>query len=164
MSAFALVWAMAGSGALPGLRPTIVIGAVVLTLLIVVPTWLTRSKEVARLRRMPAHWWRDFQIAGGSQLPAIALVVIGAIWAGVPPLIPALVSLVVGAHFVPMRCILRDSIYVITAVGLAFVAAAGALVYVSAGAEASILVATLGSAGVLWVTAGAVALRPTRIR
>ncbi len=163
MALFALAWAIAGSGVLAPVRPVVLTVAVAITSVVLIVTWKLRPTQDAQIRQLRDHWWRDFQIVGAAQVPAIALVIAGGIWAGAPALIPAAVALVVAVHFIPLRHIFRTPMYSATAGGLGFVAVVGLASFWFLGPETSVAVATLGSAVVLWGTAALIAFSPTRL-
>jgi len=164
MTLFAFVWAVAGTGAYPALRPVILGAAVLIAVLILAPTWFLRRRDDTLTRRLPSGWWRNFQIVGGVQFAAIALVVFLAIWADAAPLIPSGVALVVGLHFLPLRSLFRDPIWLAPAAGLIVVAVTGATLYFVSGPAAGIVAATLGSAMVLFAVAALVAFLPAHPR
>lgn len=164
MSFFALMWAIAGSGTYPALRSEILGGAVMIALLILIPTWLLRRSDDPHTRQLPDRWWRNFQIVGGTQFAAISLITLVAVWTGTTPLIPPLVALVVGIHFVPLRYIFRDPTWRVAAVGLILVAVTGVALFYTVSAKECITTVTFGSSAVLSAVSVLVAFMPLRVR
>jgi hypothetical protein len=157
---FGLLWAaVAASGLSTGPGWAVRIGAVVVTVAIVVAA-LRPRRAPERQRTLPAGWRRWVGIVNGGQFAVIAVIVAVGLLAGVPQIVPPLVALVVGLHFFPLARLFDQPQYTSTAVGLCVAAVAGGLVLVlGPSQEVSRLVIGTVAALTLWATAAWLALR-----
>ncbi|WP_341718861.1 hypothetical protein QQG74_03535 [Micromonospora sp. FIMYZ51] len=158
LAGFALLWAMSGAALAPAAaRIPLVVAACVITAIVLVLR-LARRRPSGN-RHLSASWLRRFNLVGAVQGLLIGGVCLVAVPAGQPRLIPTLVLFVVAAHFVPLVAIFRQREYAGTALALALVAAASLGSYLMGMPEPAAVIAGLGAAVVLWVTALAVGAR-----
>ena len=115
-----------------------------------------RSTKVAPMQPEDA-WQRRFNRVGLFQALAILLAVVLLVSTSLPQLIPAVVCLIVGAHFFPLANIFNIALYRITATVLCITAVAGLAVAVAEGLEMSQTLVGVGAALILWFTAIALA-------
>ncbi|MFG2867236.1 hypothetical protein [Streptomyces sp. NPDC048338] len=102
---------------------------------------------------------RRFNQVNGLQWLLIAGVAVGCSAAGVPALIPPLVAVVVGLHFVPLAATFEQPRLKVPAGLLVAAGAAGAVVHLADGSDTSVrLVVGMGAALSLWGTATAMVL------
>lgn len=111
--------------------------------------------------RPPPAVRRRFARVNAVQWLAIVLAGMGARKSGVPELVPALVSLIVGVHFLPLAPLFRQPRFRLTGALLIAVGAAGCVIGLAGGTASTVQVTVgLAVALVLW---GTVAVgRPTR--
>ncbi|TXS57555.1 hypothetical protein [Streptomyces sp. t39] len=103
---------------------------------------------------LPPAKRRRFAQVNGVQWLLIAVVAVGCGRAGAPELIPPLIALVVGLHFVPLASAFDQPRLRLPAALLCLVGAAGLVLALTGGsAEGVRAVVGLGSAVSLWVTA-----------
>jgi hypothetical protein len=151
---FALAWAFTGTVAVPADAVAVGAGsgALVVTAAAVVAAVTSaprRRSGLAAEADLPADWRHQFNVIGAVQGAAIALAVLVGIVAGVEGLIPAAVCLIVGLHFLPVARVLQLRYRPIGA-ALCVVAAAGAVVHVTAGRDWSMMLVGAGAALTLW--------------
>jgi hypothetical protein len=157
-----VVWGLVGASGLPagpawGLRIAAALLAVGAVVLAVRPAPAGRAP---RERHLPERWWRTVGLVNAGQFVGIALVVAVCVVLGYPELVPPLVCLVVGLHFLPLARLFDQPEYTPTAVALCVVAGAGLLVLLAGpGAEPSRVVIGAGAALALLATAWRLAMR-----
>ncbi|MEW2398759.1 hypothetical protein [Streptomyces sp. NPDC046862] len=151
LTVFGLVWWLMGASAVGGpLWPVVaLVGCAVAAWV-----WRTgRRPGHSPAERPPPAVRRRFAWVNAAQWLAIVLAGIGAIRSGVPELIPALVSVIVGVHFLPLASLFRQPRFHLTGALLIAVGAAGCAIGL-AGGPASTVQMTVGLAValVLWGT------------
>ena len=153
VTAFGLVWALAGASGLGDDRiaTTVSVGAVVIAVAVAIVAWRSMPIPTAA-PALPATWERTYNLVNVAQGAPIAGTVVVCVAAGVPELIPPVACLIVGAHFLPLAGVFRTPLYRLTGVALVAVGVAG-LAALAASAEAARAVTGLGAAIVLWMPA-----------
>ncbi|WP_051441992.1 hypothetical protein [Arthrobacter sp. H14] len=162
LALFAVLWAAVGaSGLTAGTAGMVRIAAVIPSIAIVLLAYHPGSAELPeRQRYQPQGWYRHVGIVNLVQAAAIAVTVLGFIAADVPQLVPPVVSLIVGLHFLPLARLFDQPQYRWTGAGLSAASVAGLLILaVGPGAEASRIVAGFAAAATLWATSARLALR-----
>lgn len=162
LALFAVLWAAVAASGLPAaLGWPVRIGAVVVAVAIIAATYRRRPGAVPeRVRTLPRDWRRSVGIVNGAQFAVIALVVVVGLTTGVPQIVPPLVALVVGLHFLPLARLFDQPQYTFTAAGLCLAAVLGGLVLlVGPSLEVSRVVVGGVAALTLWATAVRLALR-----
>lgn len=159
MSVFGFVWASLGVAGLPGAGFLTAISAGTSVALVIAAVHLYRAS--ATLPTMPpgtvnhARVWRRFQLIGIAEGIAIGLAVFVLARLGYPEWIPATVALVVGLHFFPLASLFGVMLYYATGALLCGVFVVSAIsAKIPGGGESLAVMPGIGSAFVLWVTAG----------
>lgn len=157
MALFALVWAAAGAS---GTRVPVVVGAVAVavTALAVALAVRSGSRPPGRPRRLPHDWDHGVGTVNVVQVVAIvaAIAILGT--AGVPMLVPPVVCVIVGVHFLPLARLFDQPQYRWTGVLLCLVGVGGLLALaLGSGPELSRALVGLSAATVLWGTSLVVA-------
>lgn len=152
LTVFGLVWWLVGASAVGGpLWPVVaLVGCAVAAWV-----WRTgRRPGYSPAGQPPRAVRRRFAWINAVQWLAIVLAAIGARKGGVPELIPGLVSVVVGLHFLPLASLFRQPRFHLTGALLVAVGAAGCAIGL-AGGPAGTVQTTVGLAValVLWGTA-----------
>jgi hypothetical protein len=150
---FGLLWGMVAASGAGGAAGALRVAAVVLAVLVVAGSVALARRNPARGRDLPDGWHRRVGLVNAGQFVVIALVVVACLLADAPELVPPLVCLVVGLHFVPLARDFAQPEYRATALGLCAAAVAGRVLLATADAEASRLVVGSVAALVLWGTA-----------
>ena len=157
MALFGAVWWAVGSGALTGAARglALAVGGSV-SLLLLAGWWRLRRSLPAEALGGPADTSgsRRFGAVNAAQWIAIVLVVVVARAVDRPEIIPALVCLVVGAHFFPLAGLFDAPRYRLTGGALVAVAAATLLAVPALGLPGGAWRAApcFGAALVLWAT------------
>jgi hypothetical protein len=161
---FGLLWAAAGTSGLTipaGVRVTVAIAALLVTGTVVALAFRFGGVDSAgRTRRLPTTWLRDVGRINITQFLAIAAAAVIMGRTGVPALIPVVICLVVGLHFLPLARCFGQPQYLWTG-GLLIAVAVSGFVAVGFGAtmEPARALVGFGAAAVLWGTAFDVAIR-----
>jgi hypothetical protein len=114
-------------------------------------------------RRLPANWLRRAGLVNLAQVVAIAVAVAVLIAAGVPTLVPAVICLIVGLHFLPLARLYGQWQYRWTGALLCLTAVAGIAIDLGRSDGAlSRSVVGIGAAVILWGTSLHVATRSLR--
>lgn len=108
---------------------------------------------------LPADWSRRFNRVGLVQGVAIGLAVLLLAVTRSAELIPAVICLIVGIHFLPLAGIFDQPGYRWTAAALCVVAVAGSAAFAAGYPDSSRAVVGLGAALVLWSTSGYVTVK-----
>jgi hypothetical protein len=154
---FALLWALVAASGLPSgvAAPVRVVAALAsgaaLGLVIAGSRGRRQAPSPERVRRQPEGWHRRVGVVNLLEAVAIALTVVVCVAADVPQLVPPVVSLVVGVHFVPLARLFDQPEYRLTAAGLVGGAVLG-LAGLAIGPEASRVLVGSVAAGTLWAT------------
>lgn len=111
-----------------------------------------------RERTIPADWQRRYNFALIGELVLIAIAVAVLILVALAPLVPAVVAVIVGVHFLPLAGAFDQPHYRVTAAGMTIAGVIGAVLFLTSDPALCGLVAGLGSAVTLWWTS----LRVTR--
>lgn len=151
LSLFGLVWASAGTSALPSPATWIGLGAAALGTALVIVTARRAGHDSTDDPR--PGWQRLFFRVAMLQGAAIAVAVALLATLDRGELIPPTVCFIVGLHFVPLAALFEQPLYRYAAASLWLVALAGFLVAVFSGAVAVQGVVGIGAATVLCVTA-----------
>ena len=167
LALFGAIWALAGLNALPVAPPGVLVALVIGVFVgfLVAVGWLKRRAEngVTGKHSTPPHvvagsrWGFGLVVALEVVLIVAAVVVLGA--TGYTQLIAPVLALIVGIHFFPLARLFGARVYVATAVsqaGLALVCIVAIAVVLARGEAVSFtwpVVASLGSAAILWATA-----------
>ncbi|GAB3530594.1 hypothetical protein [Arthrobacter monumenti] len=162
LAMFAVLWAAVGaSGLTTGPAGVVRIAAIVPSAAIVLLAHRPGSAEMPeRKRYQPQGWYRHVGIVNLVQAAAIAVTVLGFIAADVPQLVPPVVCLIVGLHFLPLARLFDQPQYRWTGVGLLGASVAGLLILAGGpGAEASRIVVGFAAASTLWATSFRLAMR-----
>lgn len=160
LAPFALLWSMVAASGLPaGGAWAVRAAALVVTLALVgLALRSTADGRPERVRSQPEGWHRLVGLVNLGEVAAIVLVVVVCLVGDVPQLVPPLVALVVGVHFVPLARLFDQPEYRATAAGLVVAATAGlALLVVSN--EASRTAAGGLTALTLWATSALLSAR-----
>ncbi|RJK98193.1 hypothetical protein [Vallicoccus soli] len=156
---FGLLWGMVAASGAGGAAAALRVAAVVAAVLVVAGAVALARRRPPRPRSLPEGWHRRVGLVNAGQFVVIALVVVGCLVADAPQLVPPLVCLVVGVHFVPLARDFAQPEYRATAAGLCAAAVAGLVLLAAVDAEASRLVVGAVAALVLWGSALRVASR-----
>lgn len=153
LAVFALVWAAGGisgieSAALVTVLRTIAVVVSALTIGLAL-RYGSRSAPNRPQRMMPG-WRRRLGLVNVLQTAGIGLAILLLGLLGWQALIPAVVCLVVGVHFLPLARIFDESLYTWTGALLCAVSAAGMAALAVGDGLASRAVVGLGAACVLW--------------
>lgn len=158
LSVFALIWALAGASGIGGGAVYWGIGAVALVISLGAIAFAVRSEpDRGASRRVAPDWQRRYNLVGIAEGVAILVAIVALIWIDVPGLIPPVVCLIVGIHFLPLESIFGQREYRWTALALCAVAVVGAAMLSFASEEAVRAIVGFGAAIVLWSTAIVVA-------
>jgi uncharacterized membrane protein len=129
LALFAVLWAAVAASGLPAaLGWPVRIGAVVVAVAIIAAALRRPGAVRERVRTLPRNWRRSVGIVNGAQFAVIALVVVAGLTTGAPQIVPPLVALVVGLHFLPLARLFDQPQYTFTAAGLCLAAVLGGLV------------------------------------
>lgn len=162
LSLFGILWAAVGAS---GLSADIAGTARIIGMVLGVGVILLGYRPAGRTsperqRSQPAGWYRKIGVVNLVQAAAIALTVLGLIAAGVPQMVPPVVCLIVGMHFLPLAKLFDQPQYFWTGAGLTAAAIAGFLILMlGPGAETSRIVIGFAAAGTLWTTSVLLAVR-----
>ncbi|GEC08604.1 hypothetical protein SSP24_62590 [Streptomyces spinoverrucosus] len=151
LTGFGLVWWLAGTSAVgEPLWPVAALAGCALA----AGVWRTGRGRGKPGTAPPPDVRRRFVWVNALQWLAIAVVAFGASKAGVPELIPALVAVVVGVHFLPLATLFGQRRFHLTGALLVVAGVAGAAIGL-VGAPASAVQMTVGFAAaiILWGTA-----------
>ncbi|MFE6687650.1 hypothetical protein ACFVFQ_14340 [Streptomyces sp. NPDC057743] len=147
---FGLGWWLLGTSAFDGAtRPILIVMgcAAALGLQFTARRFLPRQEADA----LPPDRRRRFRLVNVVQWLLIAAVVVGCVSAGVPVLVPPLVAVVVGLHFLPLVTVFEQPRFRVPAALLVAAGAAGGAVWLANGPDAAVrLVVGLLSALSLW--------------
>lgn len=161
LSAFGFLWAMAGSSIVE--QATWVVLAVAAAVSVAVAVMGHRCGHDGageRRRDLPEGWGRSVGVVNVVQILAIAATVFGLSNIGGASLIPPMVCLIVGLHFIPLARLYDQPQYRWTAglLGLVAVVGLGAVLW---GAESETVLGGVGFAAAvtLWGSATHVAIR-----
>lgn len=157
MCVVAFPWAATGIGVLgasTGYWAALAASAVVTVALAVYSIRHTPRRR--RDRRIPPDWRRRYNIALLAELVLIGVTVAVLVVAGIAPLIPAIVAIVVGIHFLPLATAFDQPQYRLTAAGLTTAGVLGGVLFLTADPALCGTVAGIGTAAVLWWTSLAV--------
>lgn len=113
---------------------------------------------VRRDRTIPRDWQRRYNLALIGELVLIAIAVAVLILVDLAPLVPAVVAVIVGVHFLPLATAFDQPHYRATAAAMTVAGVIGAVLFLTADPVLCGVVAGLGSAVTLWWTS----LRVTR--
>lgn len=153
LALFGLGWWLLGSSAFPGaVRPVLIaVGCVVaLGLMLAARRFLPASAGGP----FPADRRRRFNQINGLQWLLIIAVVVVCRQFEVPVLVPALIAVVVGLHFLPLAAVFEQPRLRVPAALLVASGAAGTAVWLADGPDDTVrLVVGLASALSLWATA-----------
>lgn len=155
LAPFGLLWGLVASSGLPpsGQWPGRAVAVLLTVGVLALVLKPTRGGRDERVRRQPGDWQKRVGLVNLAELAAIVLVVLAFAGAGVPQLVPPVVCLVVGLHFVPLARLFDQPEYRSTAGGLALGGLAGlAVLAVGPSQEASRVVVGAIAAGTLWAT------------
>ncbi len=159
---FALVWAAAGVSGIADARLALTAGLVVVAfaaMAIVLALRGGRTSEMARPLDMPEDWNRQLTRVNVFQAVGIGLSIVVLVVVGRPEVIPAVVCLIVGMHFLPLARIFGQEQYTWTGTALFAVSTAGFAALSFADGPTSRAVVGLGAAASLLVTALQLAAR-----
>jgi len=164
LSVFALVWAAAGTSGLtaPG---RVVAGLTVAAALVSVTVAALAFRfggvdTAGRARRLPTMWLRDVGRINITQFIAIVAAAVIVSRLGAPALVPVVICLIVGLHFLPLGRYFGQPQYFWTGGLLIAVAVAGFVVFGLGWTVESVrALVGLGAAVVLWGSAFDVAVR-----
>lgn len=158
LSIFALVWAMAGASGIDGGAIYWGIGAISLLVTVGAIALAVRTDSSrTEPRHLPPDWQRRYNIIGIAEGLAILVAIVALVSLDRPGLIPPVVCVIVGVHFLPLERTFDQPEYRWTALALCAVGAVGAAMLAPLGDEAVRAVVGLGAAIVLWGTAVIVA-------
>lgn len=150
-----LAWVSFGtSGMTASTTGRVVTAAVAVGVTLAAIALAVRSSSLpAPQRRLPADWLRHAGLVNLGQLAAIAVAVATLMVAGVPALVPAVVCLIVGLHFLPLARLYGQWQYRWTGVLLCLTAVAGITIYLGgSGGALGQSVVGIGAAVILWGT------------
>jgi len=158
---FGFVWAMAGSSiAGRAAWVVLVVAAVVSVTVAVLGHRSGKNGAGERRRALPEGWGRSVGVVNIVQIVAIAAAVFGLSSAGFASLIPPVVCLIVGLHFIPLARLYDQHQYRWTAGLLSLVALLGlGAVLWGAGPETVLGGVGFAAAVILWASAAHVAIR-----
>jgi hypothetical protein len=156
LAPFALLWALVAISGLPAgsLWAARVVASVItvaaLFLLVLTPSG-AGARE--RVRHQPDGWHKRVGVVNLAEFAAIVLTVVIFAATGVPELVPPIVCLIVGLHFVPLARLFDQPEYRGTAIGLGLGAFAGlAVLALGPSQEVSRIVVGAFAACTLWAT------------
>ncbi|MEV6654338.1 hypothetical protein [Streptomyces sp. NPDC051219] len=153
LALFGLGWWLLGTSAFNGparLVPVVAGCVVAVALMLAARHFLSQAAGL----RFSAHQRLRFNQINGAQWLLIVVVAVVCGLAGVPVLVPPLVALVVGLHFLPLARVFEQPRLLVPSVLLVAAGAAGMVVWVADGpAESVRLVVGLTAALSLWGTA-----------
>ena len=158
MALFGAIWATAGAGALDGaVRIVLLVISLVLAGALCLGAvrlrqgaWDLYFDNSPRARTRRKHVSRRFNLVFGLEGIAVALAVVLLGRYGMGTFIPAVVALIVGLHFFPLAGLYGVKVYYLTGAALCAVA----LVAFWVAPSARLQLVGLGSAAVLFATAG----------
>lgn len=153
LGVFGLIWAFAGSSGIGDTtgRLVVQIAAVAVTLLVVFIGY--RNSDVPAIEpAIPEDWNRRYNLIGIIQGVAIGLAVFTLIQLDYPGLIPAVVCLIVGLHFLPLADVFDLELYRWTGIALCTLAAIGLALWPVADDGVVLATVGLGAAIILWST------------
>ena len=163
LAPFALLWSLVAISGLPtGLvwaarGAAAVITVASMCLFALAPAW-AGTRE--RVRHQPDGWLRGVGLVNLAEVVAIVLAVVIFAAIGVPELVPPIVCLFVGLHFVPLAGLFDQPEYRGTAIGLVCGAASGlAVLAVGPSPEVSRIVVGVVAACTLWATSARLSVR-----
>lgn len=158
---FGFLWAMAGSSiAGEAAVAVLVVAAAISVAVAVLGHRFGNGGAGERRRELPEGWGRSVGVVNILQIVAIAAAVFGLSGAGFASLIPPVVCLIVGLHFIPLARLYDQRQYRWTAGLLSLVALLGlGAVLWGAGTETVLGGVGLASAVILWGSAAHVAIR-----
>lgn len=160
MGIFALVWAMAGSGGFMtgAARLAVILVALIVTgSVVLLGLRVDRQPARDRPRRLPSTWNERYFLVGIAQGVAIGLAVLVLNLVDWSAAIPAVVCLIVGAHFFPLAGTFDQRQYWWTGLALCVVGTLGFGILGLVDRDASLAFVGLGAAVTLWATSGHVA-------
>ncbi|WP_194238385.1 hypothetical protein [Streptomyces spongiae] len=152
LTVFGLVWWLMGASAVGSpLWPV----AALVGCAIAAGVWRAgRRPGKSRSEPPPPAVRRRFAWINALQWLAIVLVAMGARAGGVPELIPGLVSVIVGTHFLPLAALFRQPRFHLTGALLIAAGAAGCAIGLTGGPVSTVqLTVGLAAALILWGTA-----------
>ena len=160
MSVFALIWAMAGASGIDAAASYWVIGAIALAVTAGTIAFALRTSSTRTAPRdLPPDWQRRYNIIGLIEGGAILGAILILVNLDLPGLIPVVVCLIVGIHFLPLAPTFDQPEYRWTALALCIAGAVGAALYGPVSDGTVLVVVGIGAALILWGTALIVARR-----
>jgi hypothetical protein len=151
---FALIWAAAGASGIADEATAMAIGVVALgvTAVAVLLAIRSGSRPVAGPQQsLPEDWRRRFLLVNVVQWVAIGLAIAVLVALDRGSLIPAVICLIVGAHFFPLARTFRQSQFGWTGAAFCVVGAVGLALIPAVGGETARTLVGLGAAVTLWV-------------
>jgi hypothetical protein len=149
-----LVWVSVGTSgttataigrvATPAVAIAITVAAIVLA--------IRSGSRPAPPRRLPDDWLRKAGLVNLGQLVGIAVAVAVLIATGLSALVPAVVCLIFGLHFLPLARLFGQWQYRWTGLLLCLTGVAGIIVYLGGSGRLSGSVVGIGTAVILWGT------------
>lgn len=150
-----LIWVSVGTSGTTG-SPIgrVVTAAVAVAVTLAAIALAVRSgSRPAGPRRLPADWLHRVGVVNLVQLGVIAVAVVALIAAGRTNLLPPVISLVVGLHFLPLARLFGQWQYRWTGVLQSLTAIAGIVSYLAgSGSTLASSIAGIGTAVILWGT------------
>ena len=163
LAPFALLWSLVAISGLPaGSLWAARVAAAVITVATLFLVVLAPSGAGAqeRVRHQPDGWHKQVGIVNLAEFAAIVLTVAIFAATGIPQLVPPIVCLIVGLHFVPLARLFDQPEYRDTAIGLVLGAVAGlAVLTLGPSQEVSRIVVGAFAACTLWATSARLSVR-----
>lgn len=158
---FGFVWAMAGASVAGQASLAVMVAAAVVSVAVaVLGHRYGGDRAGARQRSLPQGWGRSVGLVNVAQIVGIATAAFGLSKTGLAPLIPPVVCLIVGLHFIPLARLYDQPQYRWTAALVSTVSLVGFGAWLwGAGTETVLGVVGLPTAAILWGSAAHVAVR-----